>query len=132
MAKMGRPKINIDKKIFENLCAIQCTEIEICGCFDCCEDTLNKWCKENYRNEDGKPMTFSEVFAEKRQKGRASLRRLQFRLAEKSATMAIWLGKQYLGQKDQVEASVAVDTAKEDALSKSLREMAEELERDGD
>ena len=36
------------------------------------------------------------------------------------------------GQKDQVEASVAVDTAKEDALSKSLREMAEELESDGD
>ena len=35
------------------------------------------------------------------------------------------------GQKDHVEASVAVDTAKEDALSKSLREMAEELESDG-
>lgn len=35
------------------------------------------------------------------------------------------------GQKDQVEASVVVDTAKEDALSKSLREMAEELESDG-
>lgn len=35
------------------------------------------------------------------------------------------------GQKDQVEASVVVDTAKEDALSKSLREMAEELENDG-
>ena len=35
------------------------------------------------------------------------------------------------GQKDYVEASVVVDTAKEDALSKSLREMAEELENDG-
>ena len=35
------------------------------------------------------------------------------------------------GQKDYVEASVVVDTAKEDALSKSLREMAEELESDG-
>lgn len=114
MAKMGRPKINIDKKIFENLCAIQCTEIEICGCFDCCEDTLNKWCKENYRNENGKPMTFSEVFAEKRQKGRASLRRSQFRLAEKNATMAIFLGKQFLGQRDSVD--VAVTDAKGIAL----------------
>ena len=75
-------------------------------------------------------MNFSEVFKEKRGLGKISLRRNQFRLAEKSATMAIWLGKQYLGQKDQVEASVAVDTAKEDALSKSLREMAEELESD--
>ena len=76
-------------------------------------------------------MNFSEVFKEKRGLGKISLRRNQWRLAEKSATMAIWLGKQYLGQKDQVEASVAVDTAKEDALSKSLREMAEELESDG-
>ena len=75
-------------------------------------------------------MNFSEIFKEKRGLGKISLRRNQWRLAEKSATMAIWLGKQYLGQKDQVEASVAVDTAKEDALSKSLREMAEELEND--
>ena len=75
-------------------------------------------------------MNFSEIFKEKRGLGKISLRRNQWRLAEKSATMAIWLGKQYLGQKDQVEASVAVDTAKEDALSKSLREMAEELESD--
>ena len=76
-------------------------------------------------------MNFSEVFKEKRGLGKISLRRNQWRLAEKNATMAIWLGKQYLGQKDQVEASVVVDTAKEDALSKSLREMAEELENDG-
>ena len=75
-------------------------------------------------------MNFSEVFKEKRGLGKISLRRNQWRLAEKRATMAIWLGKQYLGQKDQVEASVAVDIAKEDALSKSLREMAEELEND--
>lgn len=130
MAKMGRPKINIDKKIFENLCAIQCTEIEICGCFDCCEDTLNKWCKENYRNENGKPMTFSEVFAVKRQKGRASLRRSQFRMAEKNANMAIWLGKQYLDQKDEArietESRISIDP-----LSKSLEEMAKGLESDG-
>ena len=32
--------------------------------------------------------------------GKASLRRKQFAMAETNATMAIWLGKQYLGQKD--------------------------------
>ena len=130
MAKTGRPKITIDQKIFENLCAIQCTEVEICSCFDCCEDTLNKWCKENYKNEDGKPMTFSEVFAVKRQKGRASLRRAQFRLAQKNASMAIWLGKQYLDQKDEAkletESRISIDP-----LSKSLEEMAKGLESDG-
>ena len=121
---MGRPKKEIDQKPFENLCGLQCTQEEICGFFDICSDTLESWCKRTYE------MNFSEVFKEKRGLGKISLRRNQWRLAEKNATMAIWLGKQYLGQKDQVEASVAVDTAKEDALSKSLREMAEELESD--
>lgn len=115
MAKTGRPKIAIDQKIFENLCAIQCTEVEICSCFDCCEDTLNKWCKENYKDENGKSMTFSEVFAVKRQKGRASLRRAQFQLAEKgNATMLIWLGRNYLGQKDVPDESI--DTEDSDAF----------------
>lgn len=36
-----------------------------------------------------------------KQEGFVSLRRSQFRLAEKNAAMGIWLGKQYLGQKDQ-------------------------------
>ena len=39
----------------------------------------------------------------KREKGKISLRRAQFRLAEKSAAMAIFLGKNYLGQRDAVE-----------------------------
>jgi hypothetical protein len=37
-----------------------------------------------------------------RMEGLASLRRKQFTMAESNASMAIWLGKQYLGQKDQV------------------------------
>jgi hypothetical protein len=32
-----------------------------------------------------------------------SLRRTQFKLAEKNATLCIWLGKQYLGQRDIIE-----------------------------
>ena len=60
-------------------------------------------------------MNFSEIFKEKRGLGKISLRRSQWRLAEKSATMAIWLGKQYLGQKDHEEVSVAVDKAKEES-----------------
>ena len=46
-------------------------------------------------------MSFSEVFSIKREKGKVSLRRSQFKLAEKNPTMAIWLGKQYLGQRDE-------------------------------
>lgn len=48
-------------------------------------------------------MNFSEVFKQKRGVGKISLRRSQWRLAEKNANMAIFLGKQYLGQKDEPE-----------------------------
>ena len=36
-----------------------------------------------------------------------SLRRNQWKLAEKNTTMAIWLGKQYLNQKDNVDMNMA-------------------------
>lgn len=94
----GRPRKQIDKAEFEKLCSLQCTLSEFCAWFDCDDNTLNRWCKENY---DG--MTFSEIFAIKRGIGKISLRRHQFQLAEKNPTMAIWLGKQYLDQHDEVQ-----------------------------
>lgn len=89
----------IDKKQFENLCGLQCTLLEICDFFDVEDDTLNSWCKRIYGT------TFSEVFKIKRGKGQISLRRTQWKLAEKNPTMAIFLGKQYLGQTDKVETT---------------------------
>lgn len=99
MARTGRPKKTIDKDQFEKLCKLQCTIDEVCGFFEVCPDTLEKWCKKTY----GKDMTFSKVFKEKRSGGMISLRKAQFKLAEKSAAMAIWMGKQYLGQTDKIE-----------------------------
>ena len=91
----------IDKKQFESLCSIQCTQEEICSVLDICFDTLDEWCQRTYGKH------FSKVFAEKRQGGKASLRRKQWNLADNNATMAIFLGKQYLGQKDVVETQIA-------------------------
>lgn len=105
---MARPRKEIDQKQFENLCGLQCTLEEICGWFDVCSDTLETWCKRTYKR------SFSEVFAQKRGAGKISLRRSQWRLAEKNATMAIFLGKQFLGQRDSVD--VAVTDAKGIAL----------------
>lgn len=121
---MARPRKKIDQKQFENLCGLQCTLEEICGFFDVCTDTLETWCKRTYK------ANFSEVFSKKRGLGKISLRRNQWRLAEKNATMAIWLGKQYLGQRDQIEATVSVDKREDDALSASLRELAQSVESD--
>lgn len=92
---MARPRKIIDKKAFESLCGLQCTKNEICGFFDITDKTLETWCKRTYG------AGFSDVFKQKRGKGKISLRRAQFRLAEKNANMAIWLGKQYLDQSDK-------------------------------
>lgn len=121
---MARPRKEIDQKQFENLCGLQCTLEEICGWFGVTDKTLNSWCKRTYSE------SFSEVFRQKRSTGKISLRRSQWRLAEKNANMAIWLGKQYLGQKDIVEVGVEKDNVQDDALSESLRELAKGLTSD--
>ena len=92
----GRPRKEIDNKIFENLCGLQCTLEEIAGVFDCSVDTIERWCKREYGE------TFAETYKKHSAKGKTSLRRIQFKLAEKSAAMAIFLGKNYLGQKDSI------------------------------
>lgn len=106
VARTGRPKKVINQKLFENLCGIQCTEVEICGVLECSADTLNRWCKRTYK------MTFADTYKSKSQVGKSSLRRAQWKLAEKNASMAIWLGKQYLEQKDIVEQNVNADGVK--------------------
>ena len=95
--KMGRPKIEIDVDQFEKLCNIQCTKEEIAGWFNCSEDTIENFCKKEYKD------TFSAVFKRHSGKGKVSLRRNQFKLSETNVTMAIFLGKQYLGQSDKIE-----------------------------
>lgn len=91
---MARPKKVIDQKMFEKLCSFQCTRDEICAWFDITDKTLDRWCKETYK------AGFSAVFAQKKAVGKISLRRAQFQLAAKSPAMAIFLGKNYLNQKD--------------------------------
>lgn len=98
--KMGRPRKEINKVEFEKLCKLQCTEVEICAWFDTTDKTLTAWCRDNYFDENGNGLTFSEVYKQKREHGKIALRRAQMQLATKNATMAIFLGKQILGQKD--------------------------------
>ena len=93
--KGGRPKKEIDQTLFEKLCGLQCTLEEIAGIFNCSPDTIERWCKRTYKE------SFAEVYKKHSANGKTSLRRAQFKLAEKSAAMAIWLGKQYLGQRDR-------------------------------
>ena len=117
--KMGRPKKIIDQRQFETMCAYQCTLEEICAFLNIDDCTLNTWCKETY---NGRP--FSEVFREKREFGKMSLRRKQWKLADTSASMAIFLGKNYLGQKDQIEVEDKESLSKLDEILAGIKENA--------
>lgn len=98
--KGGRPKIDIDQKTFEGLCSIQCTKDEICNIFDINEKTLTRWCHDTYGEG------FYEVYKKKSSTGKASLRRTQFEMSKTNPTMAIWLGKQFLDQRDKQEYDI--------------------------
>lgn len=102
--KVGRPNKEINKEEFEKLCAMLCTEEEIAGWFKCSEDTIRRFCKKEYKEQ------FCEVYKRLSSKGKISLRRTQFKIAEAgNATMAIWLGKQILGQTDRQDVSLETE-----------------------
>ena len=61
---------------------------------DVSEKTLDRIVRDKYK------YTFEGVQSRFRAYGKASLLRSQFKLAERNPSMAIWLGKQYLGQQD--------------------------------
>ena len=105
---MGRPKIDIDQKIFENLCKIHCTLSEVAGVFNCSEDTIQRWCKDTYDD------TFANTYKRFAGGGKASLKRLMWKHAEKSASMCIFLAKNLLGYKDSgFESDEVEDTCKQ-------------------
>lgn len=87
----GRPKFKIDYDTVEKLAHIMCTQEEIATFVGCDVRTLQ-------RDEE-----FCRIYKKGKENGKMSLRRTQWKLAEKSVPMAIFLGKQYLGQKDVIE-----------------------------
>ena len=92
----GRKLVKIDLEQLEKLCGLQCTDAEIAAWFHVSTRTL-----ENRR----KHRTFAEAMERGRAKGRISVRRHQMKLLEAgNATMAVWLGKQLLGQRDVITA----------------------------
>jgi hypothetical protein len=104
-SKMGRPLKDFDKKVFVDLIGIGCGCDEICWFFrdetgkPANIDTLSRWCVRE----------FGCTFKEYRQKNGAmflkiQLRKNQIALSKTSAAMAIFLGKNYLGQTDEPTA----------------------------
>lgn len=88
---MARPKKEIDYTAVEKLANIQCTQEEIASFLELSVRTLQ-------RDEE-----FCRIYKKGQDNGKMSLRRMQYKLADKNPTMAIWLGKQYLKQRDNIE-----------------------------
>ena len=100
--KMGAPIIQIDWEQFDKLCEIQCTLNEIAGWFDCSEDTIERRVKERFG------ITFAEQRNKRSSKGKIGLRRKQMQQAMGGNTaLLIWLGKQYLNQREPEEGNSA-------------------------
>ena len=117
---MARPRIEIDKEQFKKLCQIQCTLSEIASWFRCSEDTIERWCQREFK------MHFAEAFKTYSADGKISLRRWQFRSAENgNVSMQIWLGKQYLGQKEVQDVQLVATT------DETIRKMDEYFKRTG-
>ena len=128
----GRPKIIIDWTEFKKLCQMQCTLEEIAYWFRCSEDTIERRCKEE------KKYLFAEFYKKNSARGKISIRRAQFVSAKDgNVTMLIWMGKQYLNQKDKHETAVEL-TGKDGGPVKSenktimtTQEIEDELKKRG-
>jgi hypothetical protein len=119
---LGRPKKEINWRLFQNLCRIQCTQQEIAAVFEINPETLRLRAEEEYKTD------FSALYKRFTEAGKCSLRRFQFRLAKKNAAMAIWLGKQWLGQRepDPIVAEAIAKTGF-DAFNANLMKAIESL-----
>jgi len=111
---MGRPpKLTETEEILkqiEGLARIQCTQREAAAVLGVHRNTFSAFLDTSEKAR--------QAWEDGLETGKASLRRLQFKAAENgNPTMAIWLGKQWLDQKDKSETDVNMTINHEDAVS---------------
>jgi hypothetical protein len=88
----GRKPVKIDLIELEKLCVLHSTDEDLAYYFGVSIRTI-----ENRK----KQWEFAQAMARGKAKGRLSVRRAQMKLLESgNVVMAIWLGKQLLGQRD--------------------------------
>ncbi len=114
MAKVGRPKFIIDYELVEKLANIMCTQKEIATILGCSTDTLFRDAK------------FSDIYKKGIETGKSSLRRTQFKIAENNASMAIFLGKVYLNQRENIDVGLQEEMSKVTELLTAIKDKAHE------
>jgi hypothetical protein len=98
MAQRGTTA-KIDLAELERLSAMQCTDEEIAAWFKVTTRTIERRRKNR---------SFAEVMDRGKAKGRISVRRAQLKLLDAgNATMGVWLGKNILGQVDEIRHDIS-------------------------
>ena len=110
--KVGRPKTQIDYNQVRKLAEIMCTQEEIASVIGCDVRTLQ-------RDEE-----FSRVYKIGKDNGKMSLRRKQWKLADHNSSMAIFLGKNILGQRDVavIDAEITTNNPLKELTTEEIRE----------
>lgn len=112
-------KLELDWVTFDKLCALPnvITTEEIAWIVGISRDTIERRLKEKY----GDDMTFAEYRRQKAGKLRATLLAKQWDVAMGgNVSMLIWLGKNYLGQKDRSEVDNILRKSDDDKKLDSL------------
>ncbi len=116
MARPGPPLKEIDYQKLEVMCSFLCTGEECASVLGIDYDTLNRALARDGHGG------FTDFLKKHAGKAKMSLRRAQFRAAieDKNIAMQIWLGKQYLGQREPEKETPDEDVV--DILRKLLTE----------
>ena len=101
MAERGT-RAAIDLAELEKLCALHPSDAELASWFGVSTKTI-----ERRKSE----AAFAETMERGRARGKLNLRRIQNKMAENNAAMAIFLGKNLLGQSDQVTYNFDIEIA---------------------
>ena len=102
--KGGAPRKEIDYDLLDNLARIHCTAEECAGVLGVGTTVLRERIKQRGIDEGTGDEGFRDLYKRLSPAGKAALRRLQWKSAERlNTTMLIWLGKQWLGQTDKLD-----------------------------
>lgn len=114
----GRPKKKIDLDDVRELASEGNTQADIADALGFARSTF------------GNRPDLREAYQKGLSEMRLSLRHFQYNAArDGNVQMLIWLGKQFLKQRENVETEIDVKIA-DDGLSKSLRDLAKDLSSD--
>lgn len=123
MSKVGRPRKEIDERVFSEAIKMPLLKSDIASLLGVSEDTLERWVRSNF------DCTFSEIREQNRSYLKRNILIKQYEVAMSGdRTMLIWLGKNYCDQVDSVTNLHEFEEKRAKALSdEELKEAALKL-----